>query len=63
MHISEMIWVLEHERECLNKSIDGCDKECNKCSLSISNSTKFKTYDALINLLDDLSRKSTRQNF
>lgn len=62
MQISEMIYVLECEKGCKqNKGY--CNNECKQCEFYLTDSTVCEAHDRIINLLDTISRKSTRQNF
>ena len=62
MQIKEMVYVLDNVKGCMQTK-DKCDHQCSKCALYVQPSTVFDTIDRVTNLLDDISNKSTRQNF
>ena len=62
MQIKEMIYVLNNVKNCINNKKD-CNHDCMHCGFHISNSTVCETIDRVSNLLENISHKSTRQNF
>lgn len=62
MQIREMIYVLDNVKGCMHMK-DKCEHNCERCSFKMNTSTVLDTIDRVTNLLEDISHKSTRQNF
>ena len=62
MQVREMIYVLDSVKGCMQMK-DKCEHDCVNCAFNMNQSTILDTIDRVTNLLDNISNRSTRQNF
>ena len=64
MNIKEMIYVLDKEKECVQRRSDGkCEKDCEHCDCSIEPSSLLDALERIINLVFNTDKNSTRKDF
>lgn len=45
---AEIIKVMENEKACVLKNINGCDRDCANCELALPDDVILEAYDAVI---------------
>lgn len=64
MTTTQMIYVLDKEKECIQKRSDGkCDKECKGCECYIEPTSLLDGLERIINLIFRVDKQSTRKDF
>ena len=64
MTIKQMIYVLDKEKECIQRRSNGkCEKECKGCNCYIEPSNLLDAFERIINLIFNIDKKSTRKHF
>lgn len=62
MTTTEMIYVLDKEKECIQKRSDGkCNLDCKHCSCGIEASCLLDGFERIINLILHTDKNSTRK--
>ena len=62
--ITEMIYVLDKERECIQRREAGeCDKDCKKCDSHIDTSFLLDALERIVNLVYNISKDRTRKEY
>lgn len=64
MTIQEMVYVLDKERECVQRRSDGkCEKQCKGCNCHIESSSLLDALERIINLIFRIDNQSTKKEF
>lgn len=64
MTIKEMVYVLDKEKECVQRRSDGkCEKDCTHCECGIEPSCLLDAFERIINLVFSMDKNSTRKDF
>lgn len=64
MKITEMIYVLDKEKECVMKREYGnCDHECDKCEAHLQAGTVLDALERIVNLIFTIDKHSTKKDY
>ena len=64
MQISEMIYVIDKQKDCITKRSAGlCDNNCKSCECYLDPSTSLDALERIANLISNIDRNSTRKGF
>ncbi|MBR4683180.1 MAG: hypothetical protein IKP06_07810 [Elusimicrobiaceae bacterium] len=54
MTVDDVINVIEHEKECVNRNIRGCNRDCAKCDLVLPDADIIAAYNYVLSVLRGL---------
>lgn len=63
MTTTEMMYVLDKEKECIQRRTDGCDKDCKQCPAYMEPGNLLDAFERIINLIFNVDRNSTRKSY
>lgn len=64
MTTTEMIYVLDKEKECIQRRTDGeCSKNCTGCDCFIQPNNLLDAFERIINLIFNISSRNTRKSY
>lgn len=64
MTIPEMIYVLDKEKDCVQKREYGnCDKDCAHCDCHMDATSLLDAFERIINLIFNIDKHSTRKGY
>ena len=64
MTIKEMIYVIDKEKECIQKRECGeCDKDCKCCDSHLEAGTLLDAFERIVNLIFTIDKNSTRKDY
>lgn len=64
MTLTEMIYVLDKEKECIQRRADNdCSKNCVGCQCFIQPDNLLDAFERITNLIFNLNNKSTRKGY
>lgn len=62
MTTTEMIYVLDKEKECVQRRSDGkCEKQCNGCECHIESSNLLDALERIINYIFNIDKTRTKK--
>lgn len=63
MTTTEMIYVLDKEKECIQKRTIGCDKDCKHCDSYLEPSNLLDAFERIINLIFNVNKQHTKHSY
>lgn len=64
MTIKEMIYVIDKEKECIQRRSCGeCDKDCTSCDSHLDAGTLLDAFERIVNLIFNIDKHNTRKDY
>lgn len=63
MTTTEMVYVLDKEKECIQKRTNGCNKDCKHCEAYMEPSNLLDAFERIINLIFNVDKQNTRKTY
>ena len=64
MTVTEMIYVLDNEKECIQRrTIGDCAKDCKHCPCYMESSSLLDAFERIINLIFNVNQSRTKRSY
>ncbi len=64
MTTTEMVYVLDTEKECIQRRADGkCQKECKGCQCYMEPSSLLDAFERIVNMIFNMKQNGTKRSY
>lgn len=63
MTITEMVYVLDKEKECIQRRTIGCDKDCKNCNAYMDPSNLLDAFERIVSFIFNADKHNTRKSY